>query len=60
MQADGRIAPALDIPSTVHAFIVDGMFWRRTVDPAFAQHVLPAVLALTETPHSESSPTPCG
>src|SRR6185503_15981794 len=35
--AEGRIAPALDIPTTVKAFMVvsDGMFWRRAVDPAF-------------------------
>src|SRR5262245_44295017 len=52
MQAEGRIAPALDIPSTVQAFIVlaDGMFWRRAVDPVFAaERVLPAVLKLLET-----------
>ena len=37
LQAEGRIAPALDIPTTVKAFMVvsDGMFWRRAVDPAF-------------------------
>ena len=51
MQAEGRIAPALDIPTTVEAFMViaDGMFWRRAVDPAFdAGRVLPAVLKLIE------------
>jgi TetR/AcrR family transcriptional regulator, repressor for uid operon len=52
MLAEGRIAPALDIPSAVQAFMVlaDGMFWRRAVDPDFAaEQVLPAVLALIET-----------
>jgi TetR/AcrR family transcriptional regulator, repressor for uid operon len=52
LQQEGRIAPALDIPTTVKAFLVvaDGMFWRRAVDPAFdAQRVMPAVLKLIET-----------
>jgi TetR/AcrR family transcriptional regulator, repressor for uid operon len=52
LQREGRIAPALDIPTTVKAFLVvaDGMFWRRAVDPAFdAQRVMPAVLKLIET-----------
>ena len=52
LQQEGRIAPALDIPTTVKAFLVvaDGMFWRRVVDPAFdAQRVMPAVLKLIET-----------
>ena len=49
LQAEGRIAPALDIPTTVKAFMVvsDGMFWRRAVDPAFnPAAVMPAVLQL--------------
>jgi TetR/AcrR family transcriptional regulator, repressor for uid operon len=49
LQAEGRIAPALDIPTTTKAFMVvaDGMFWRRAVDPAFnAGAVMPAVLQL--------------
>lgn len=48
MKDEGRIAPALDIPTTVRVFsiIADGMFWRRAVDPGFdAQKVLPAVLS---------------
>ena len=49
LKDEGRIAPALDIPTTVKAFMViaDGMFWRRAVDPHFnAQAVMPAVLGL--------------
>jgi TetR/AcrR family transcriptional regulator, repressor for uid operon len=49
LHAEGRIAPALDIPTTVKAFMVvaDGMFWRRAVDRAFEPAaVLPAVLQL--------------
>jgi TetR/AcrR family transcriptional repressor of uid operon len=49
LQAEGRIAPALDIPTTAKAFMVvaDGMFWRRAVDPAFdPAKVMPAVLQL--------------
>jgi TetR/AcrR family transcriptional regulator, repressor for uid operon len=49
LQAEGRIAPTLDIPTTAKAFMVvaDGMFWRRAVDPAFdPAKVMPAVLQL--------------
>jgi TetR/AcrR family transcriptional repressor of uid operon len=49
MQAEGRIAPALDIPTVAKAFTVvcDGMFWRRAVDPEFdATAVMPGVLLL--------------
>ena len=49
LHAEGRIAPALDIPTTARAFMVvaDGMFWRRAVDPAFdPAAVMPAVLQL--------------
>ena len=38
LQDEGRIAPALDIPTLAKVFMVvigDGMFWRRAVDPAF-------------------------
>ena len=37
MKDEGRIAPALDIPTVARAFMVvgDGMFWRRAVDPGF-------------------------
>ena len=49
LKDEGRIAPALDIPTTVKAFMVisDGMFWRRAVDPAFnPEAVMPAMLLL--------------
>ena len=49
LKDEGRIAPALDIPTTVKAFMVisDGMFWRRAVDPHFnPQAVMPAMLQL--------------
>ena len=51
LKEEGRIAPALDIPTTVKAFLVvaDGMFWRRAVDKEFdAERVLPAALKLIE------------
>lgn len=51
LKAEGRIAPALDIPTTVKAFLVvaDGMFWRRAVDKDFdAERLLPAALKLIE------------
>ena len=49
MQAEGRIAPSLDIPAVAKAFTIvcDGMFWRRAVDPAFdPMAAMPAVLQL--------------
>jgi AcrR family transcriptional regulator len=49
LKDEGRIAPPLDIPTTVKAFMVisDGMFWRRAVDPEFdPKTVMPAVLQL--------------
>ena len=49
MKDEGRIAPALDIPSVTRAFTVicDGMFWQRAIDPAFdAKVVMPTVLQL--------------
>jgi AcrR family transcriptional regulator len=49
LHAEGRIAPALDIPTTAKAFTIvcDGMFWRRAVDPAFDPlAAMPAVLQL--------------
>ncbi len=52
LAAEGRIAPALDIPTTVKAFMVvaDGMFWHHAVDPAFdPAAVMPAVLQLIRT-----------
>ena len=52
MKDEGRIAPALDIPTVARAFMVvgDGMFWRRAVDPGFdPKAVMPAVLGLMRT-----------
>ena len=49
LQAEGRIAPTLDIPTVTKAFTIvcDGMFWRRAVDPDFdPAAVMPAVLQL--------------
>lgn len=45
---EGRIAPALDIPTLAKVFTVigDGMFWRRAIDPAFdAKTLMPAIVA---------------
>ena len=62
LKDEERIAPALDIPTTVKAFMViaDGMFWRRAVDPHFnAQAVMPAVLGLvTELLKPVAAPQP--
>lgn len=47
LEAEGRIAPALDIPSLARVFAVigDGMFWRRAVDPDFdAKALIPAIV----------------
>ena len=49
MQAEGRIAPTLDIAMVTKAFIIvcDGIFWRRAVDPSFdPAAAMPAVLQL--------------
>ena len=49
LKDEGRIAPALDIPSLTRAFTVicDGMFWQRAIDPTFdAKAVMPTVLQL--------------
>lgn len=51
LKEEGRIRPALDIPTVAKVFMVisDGMFWRRAVDPDFQpQTVMPAVLHLIE------------
>ena len=64
MKDEGRIAPALDIPTVARAFMVvaDGMFWRRAVDPGFdPKAVMPAVLELMRTllnPVAGPVPTP--
>jgi TetR/AcrR family transcriptional regulator, repressor for uid operon len=49
LAAEGRIAPELDIPTTVKLFsmIGDGMFLRRAVDPDFdAPTLVPAAMRL--------------
>lgn len=49
LKDEGRIAPALDIPSVTRAFTVicDGMFWQRAIDPTFdPKVVMPTVLQL--------------
>jgi AcrR family transcriptional regulator len=49
LKDEGRIDPALDIPSLTRAFavITDGMFWQRAVDPTFdPKAVMPTVLQL--------------
>ena len=49
LKDEGRIAPALDIPSLTRAFTVicDGMFWQRAIDPTFdPKAVMPTVLQL--------------
>lgn len=61
MKDEGRIAPALDIPTVVRGFIViaDGMFWRRAVDPTFdAKSVMPAVLQLVRSLLNPMPPSP--
>jgi TetR/AcrR family transcriptional regulator, repressor for uid operon len=49
LQAEGRIAPDVDIPTLTKLFLVigDGMFMRRALDPTFdARALVPAVMAL--------------
>jgi TetR/AcrR family transcriptional repressor of uid operon len=49
LKDEGRIAPALDIPSLTRAFTVicDGMFWQRAIDPTFnPRAVIPTILQL--------------
>jgi AcrR family transcriptional regulator len=49
LKEEGRIAPALDVPTVARVLMVisDGMFWRRAVDPQFQpQTIMPAVLQL--------------
>ncbi len=49
LKNEGRIAPALDIPTLAKAFMVlgDGLFWRRATDPKFdAKVVLPVVTSM--------------
>jgi TetR/AcrR family transcriptional repressor of uid operon len=49
LKDEGRIAPALDVPSLTRAFTVicDGMFWQRAIDPTFnPRAVIPTILQL--------------
>jgi TetR/AcrR family transcriptional regulator, repressor for uid operon len=49
MKDQGRIAPALDIPTLANAFIIigDGMFWRRAIDPNYdPATMIPAMVEL--------------
>lgn len=49
LKSEGKIAPAIDIPSLAQAFniIGDGLFWRRAVHPDFnAGDVLPTLTAV--------------
>lgn len=51
LQSEGRIAPAMDIPSVTTAFSVlaDGLFWRNAVHPAFdRERAMAVVLAMVE------------
>ena len=49
LQAEGRIAPELDIPTVAKLFLLigDGLFWRRATDPAFdGKKIVPPTLKL--------------
>ena len=49
LKDEGRIAPALDIPTLAKAFSIigDGMFWRRAIDREFdGATMIPAMVAL--------------
>jgi AcrR family transcriptional regulator len=49
LEAEGRIAPSLDIPTLVKVFSVigDGMIWHRAIDADFdSKAVMPAIVAL--------------
>lgn len=49
LQAEGRIAPDMDIPTVARLFSVigDGLFMRHAVDPGFdAETMVPAVMTL--------------
>lgn len=49
LKDEGRIAPALDIPTVTLAFsvVADGMFWRRATHPTFdPRAAMPAVLQI--------------
>ena len=49
LQDEGRIAPALDIPTLAQVVVTlgDGLIWRRAIDPKFdPKPVLPAITSL--------------
>ncbi|MGD9806901.1 MAG: TetR family transcriptional regulator C-terminal domain-containing protein, partial [Hyphomicrobiaceae bacterium] len=49
---EGRIKPALDIPTLANVFITigDGLFWRRATDPGFDSAAeLPGLVAAIES-----------
>jgi AcrR family transcriptional regulator len=49
LEAEGRIAPELDIPTVAKLFLLigDGLFWRRATDPTFdGQALVPPTLKL--------------
>jgi hypothetical protein len=49
LEAEGRIAPELDIPTVAKLFLLigDGLFWRRATDPRFdGQAMVPPTLKL--------------
>ena len=49
LKDEGRIEPALDIPTLAKAFSIvgDGLFWRRAIDPGFdGKIMIPAMVAL--------------
>jgi TetR/AcrR family transcriptional regulator, repressor for uid operon len=64
LKAEGRIAPALDIPTVARTFMIlgDGLFWRRATDPNFdAKAVLPVITGLLGSilnPVTPSGPYP--
>ncbi|RUO97324.1 TetR/AcrR family transcriptional regulator [Hyphomicrobium sp.] len=61
LEAEGRIAPIVDIPTLVKVFNVfgDGMFWRRAIDPdADIAAVLPIVVNLVSGLLNPQKPSP--
>jgi TetR/AcrR family transcriptional regulator, repressor for uid operon len=62
LEAEGRIAPELDIPTVAKLFLLigDGLFWRRATDPSFdgKQMVPPALKLLAKLLNPVRAPTP--
>lgn len=64
LQDEGRIAPAMDIPTVTTAFSVlaDGVFWRNSVHPDFdRERAMDAVFAMIQqllNPVSSPLPSP--